>query len=706
MQGQKSEAPKSTKSRLRVPTFCMFFVALSLYLSLIISSGINQSKFNTDDIIDTQVKVPDTEHPNMLEYRSFLHRMYLTSPVTVVQYNDVGNSENNEDAKNYFYPKDLHSKIYGLAWHIVVSERPTFVWDEMSATSMYPLGLTNDYSTSQTSMNKYTINKPHRVSADKKGEEFLKDIYKFSLFAQKVYLITNHTTKTTGYGDITAKHTGGNEEDLKLLFKTNKRYNIWKKDPEVHATSNEPSGQKEAIETVWDTATKYVQGQYAYFVDQVVLDKFKGYPEKIVIKGYSRVSEMDNYFSENEIKIKAPKFFENLTAAGNYAWEAATNEFLQFTYTPKYILPTVIMDTVYGKVCNGTKKLDESEVRDCMENFRIVSGLPPHDLFVDSNNIAHPWGPLCLEHESSHINDNDVRTKFQWYKPRSAFMIERFMRAIAGKEEAKENLKERIFVEIKKLSKDDGVTDNDIEIKEELTDAQAISIKDLESKLKTDNSVQFHEILAKKTQFKYTTTGKNPTSTYYKMGCISTGDATTEDLFENAEQRNCRWLVQSGSSFFQAAYLTGVVFIFIHIIIFLAFLLRFGVWVFNPGWLGQKNQRFAYLNKIPTFVSFTLDALIAFDVVVILIYASLFLSTSNCVKEHFGLTTEGETTMSSFSGSVATILILSVLTFLAYVFDFISMLLKDARAVGTGTPDGDTVREGNVYVSVPQLNMP
>lgn len=689
MKAQTSEAPKSTKSQLRVPTFCMFFVALSLYLSLIISSSINQSKFNTDDIIDTQVEVPDTEHPNMLEYRSFLHRMYLTSPVTVVQYNDAGISENNDEAKNYFYPKDLYSKIYGLAWHIVVSEKPTFVWDEMSATSMYPLGLTNDYSTAKISMDEYTINKPHAVSADKDGEEFLKDMYKFSLFAQKVYLITNHTTKTSGYGDIGANHIEGNDQALKVLFET-KKYNIWKKDPNVHATSNEPSGQKEAIESVWDTATKYVQGQYAYFVQQTVLDKFKGYPEKIVIKGYSRVSEMDNYFSEHEIENIAPKFFENLTAGSNYAWSAGNNEMLQFTYTPKYILPTVIMDTVAGNVCNGTKKLDESEVRDCMENFRIVSGLPPHDLFVDSNNIAHPWGPLCLEHDSSHINDNDVRTKFQWYKPRSAFMIERFMRAIAGKEEAKENLKERIFVEIKKLSKDDGVTDNDIEIKEELTDAQAISIKDLESKLKTDNSVQFHEILAKKTQFKYTTSGKNPTSTYYKMGCISTGDATTEDLFENAEQRNCRWLVQSGSSFFQAAYLTGVLFIIIHAIIFLAFLLRFGVWVFRPGWLGQKNERFAYLNKIPRLMSFSLDALIAFDVVVILIYASLFLSTSNCVKEHFGLTTEGETTMSLFSGSVATILILSVLTFLAYVFDFISM----------------PWREDNVYVSVPQPNGP
>ena len=683
----------------------MFFVALSLYLSLIISSGINQSKFNTDDIIDTQVKVPDTEHPNMLEYRSFLHRMYLTSPVTVIQYNDVGISENNNEAKDYFYPKDLYSKIYGLAWHIVVSERPTFVWDEMSATSMYPLGLTNDYSTAKTSMNKYTINKPHKFSDDNDGKEFLKDLYKFSLFAQKVYLITNHTTNTAEYSPITDKHIEGNKEHLKALFKT-KKYNIWKKDPNVHATSNEPSGQKETIESVWDTATKYVQGQYAFFVEEEVLNKFKGYPEKIVIKGYSRVSEMDNYFSELEIENKAPKFFENLTAASSYYWTAETNEVLQFTYTPKYILPTVIMDTVSGKVCNGTKKLDENEVRDCMENFRIVSGLPPHDLFVDSNNIAQPWGPLCLEHDSSHINDNDVRTKFQWYKPRSAFMIERFVRAIAGKEETNENLKERIFVKIKKLSKDDGVTDNDIAIKEELTDAQAISIKDLESKVKTDDSVEFNNILVTKKQFKYTTSGKNPTSTYYEMGCISTDEATTEDLFENAEQRTCRWLVQSGSSFFQTAYPSGVVFVFIHAIIFSAFLLRFGVWVFSPSWLGQKNQRFAYLKNIPTFVSCTLDALIALDVVVILIYASLFVSMSNCIKENFGLTTEGEATMSLFSGSVATILIFSVLTVLAYVFDFISMPWKNARAAGTETDNGGTVREGSVYVSVPQLNVP
>ena len=87
-----------------------------------------------------------------------------------------------------------------------------------------------------------------------------------------------------------------------------------------------------------------------------------------------------------------------------------------------------------------------------MDNFRIVSGLPPHDIFVNENENIQPWGPLCLKHDASHINEDEVRTKFQWFKPKSAFLIERFVRFIVGSEQDKEGLKDHVFVEIKTLN--------------------------------------------------------------------------------------------------------------------------------------------------------------------------------------------------------------------------------------------------------------
>ena len=681
-------------------TCSVFVVAFLFYLYLPIASLVSARYFNSDSIIDTTKTVSENTNavnPNLAQYRSFVRRMYLTSPLTVLQYNDIGNSENLEEAKNYFYPKDLYSQIYGLAWHLVDEHKPTFVWDEMSASSAFPLAVENDYAGLNAQMNGYHLNVPHAFAVEN-SKEGIKNKYQFSLFAKTVFQIGNYSSKPNGFTDLGAPHTDGKESDLMAAL-DRRFYQIWKKDPNTDATENYPTGKKDEIETEWDNTDKYVQGEFVYFPDTTkqLVQNFESYAANIKIKGYFRDTVMDEYFSKQEIEAAAPKFFENLTIGTSYVWTTSTNKYFTFTYTPKYVLPTVIMNTVDGKNCNGNEKLDDSEVNACMDNFRIVSGLPPHDIFVNENENIQPWGPLCLKHDASHINEDEVRTKFQWFKPKSAFLIERFVRFIVGSEQDKEGLKDHVFVEIKTLNSKPS-DEHEITLTKDLPEANSISLKDL-----TDKIADKTQLLSQKSYFSYTPKGKNAKTTYYELGCISSHDASAITLMEDEEQESCRAYVFVWSNFFQAMNVGGAVWVGFYFLFLAVVVLRSVACTLMPGWLGDKKKGFVFLKWVPKSVSFLLDMLIFAHVLAIIIFAIINLTQNNCIEEDFGLTTVGKDKMGIFEILLGISVGWGTLLFILYVIDYgpfwVQLCTKEGRE------DAFKVDAASVYVSVTQSNI-